>query len=233
MGPAAGGALRRVRQHRRRLRPADRDRPVRAGPDRLGDALDLGRRPQGAHDPVPLQRHLHRPHPRPRPRQRRRSTPTARRCRCTRSPTSSTSSTSSAASRPRSASTRRPARTRSPRSPAGRRPGAAATTSTPSSRASSGSPTGWAATASSAPTRWAPAAWARTRRPRWPIPRGELHDTKGVWIGDASAFPTPSGTNPMITIMALARRTAEAIAEDAGAAAPAESKSSTEVPVGN
>ena len=35
-------------------------------------------------------------------------------------------------------------------------------------------------------------------------PRGELHDTKGVWIGDASAFPTPSGTNPMITIMALA-----------------------------
>ena len=36
----------------------------------------------------------------------------------------------------------------------------------------------------------------------------------------------------MITIMALARRTAEAIAEDAGAAAPAE-KSNKEVPVGN
>lgn len=44
-------------------------------------------------------------------------------------------------------------------------------------------------------------------------PWGELHDTKGVWIGDASAFPTASGTNPMISIMALARRTAEAIAE--------------------
>ncbi|MDI6102333.1 GMC family oxidoreductase [Actinoplanes sp. NEAU-A12] len=43
-------------------------------------------------------------------------------------------------------------------------------------------------------------------------PRGELHDTPGVWIGDASAFPTPSGTNPMITIMALASRTAENIA---------------------
>jgi choline dehydrogenase-like flavoprotein len=43
-------------------------------------------------------------------------------------------------------------------------------------------------------------------------PRGELHDTPGVWIGDASAFPTPSGTNPMLTIMALARRTAHAIA---------------------
>ena len=43
-------------------------------------------------------------------------------------------------------------------------------------------------------------------------PWGELHDTPGVWIGDASAFPTASGTNPMLTIMALARRTANAIA---------------------
>ena len=43
-------------------------------------------------------------------------------------------------------------------------------------------------------------------------PWGELHDTKGVWIGDGSAFPTASGTNPMVTIMALAHRTAEAIA---------------------
>ena len=43
-------------------------------------------------------------------------------------------------------------------------------------------------------------------------PWGELHDTPGVWIGDASAFPTASGTNPMATIMALARRTAHAIA---------------------
>jgi len=41
---------------------------------------------------------------------------------------------------------------------------------------------------------------------------GQLHDTKGVWIGDASAFPTASGVNPMLTIMALARRTAGAIA---------------------
>jgi len=45
--------------------------------------------------------------------------------------------------------------------------------------------------------------------------RGELHDTRGVWIGDASAFPTASGTNPMISIMALAHRTAEAIAHTA------------------
>jgi choline dehydrogenase-like flavoprotein len=42
-------------------------------------------------------------------------------------------------------------------------------------------------------------------------PWGELHDTPGVWIGDASAFPSASGTNPMITTMALARRTAEAM----------------------
>ena len=43
-------------------------------------------------------------------------------------------------------------------------------------------------------------------------PFGELHDVRGVWIGDASAFPSASGTNPMVTVMALARRTAEAIA---------------------
>jgi choline dehydrogenase-like flavoprotein len=43
-------------------------------------------------------------------------------------------------------------------------------------------------------------------------PWGELHDTPGVWIGDGSAFPTATGTNPMVSIMALAHRTAEAIA---------------------
>jgi choline dehydrogenase-like flavoprotein len=47
-------------------------------------------------------------------------------------------------------------------------------------------------------------------------PHGELHDTPGVWIGDASAFPTPSGVNPMLSNMALAHRTAEAIATAAG-----------------
>jgi choline dehydrogenase-like flavoprotein len=48
-------------------------------------------------------------------------------------------------------------------------------------------------------------------------PTGELHDTPGVWIGDTSAFPTSSGTNPMITVMALAHRTAEHLAQAAGA----------------
>jgi choline dehydrogenase-like flavoprotein len=52
-------------------------------------------------------------------------------------------------------------------------------------------------------------------------PLGELHDTEGVWIGDGSAFPTSSGTNPMVSIMALARRTATTIADDAGARAAA------------
>jgi choline dehydrogenase-like flavoprotein len=40
---------------------------------------------------------------------------------------------------------------------------------------------------------------------------GQLHDTQGVWIGDGSAFPTAPGVNPMVTIMSLAHRTAEAI----------------------
>jgi choline dehydrogenase-like flavoprotein len=50
-------------------------------------------------------------------------------------------------------------------------------------------------------------------------PRGQLHDTPGVWIGDGSAFPTASGTNPMVSIMALASRTAAHIAAAVGARA--------------
>jgi choline dehydrogenase-like flavoprotein len=42
--------------------------------------------------------------------------------------------------------------------------------------------------------------------------RGELHDVPGVWIGDAAAFPSAPGVNPMVTIMALARRTAGFVA---------------------
>jgi choline dehydrogenase-like flavoprotein len=41
--------------------------------------------------------------------------------------------------------------------------------------------------------------------------RGELHDVEGVWIGDASAFPTAPGVNPMVSIMSLAHRTADQI----------------------
>jgi choline dehydrogenase-like flavoprotein len=39
-------------------------------------------------------------------------------------------------------------------------------------------------------------------------PTGELHDTTGVWIADASGMPSCSGVNPMVSTMALARRTA-------------------------
>ncbi|MFT3924378.1 MAG: GMC family oxidoreductase [Myxococcales bacterium] len=43
-------------------------------------------------------------------------------------------------------------------------------------------------------------------------PSGELHDTRGVWIGDTSAFPTAPGVNPALTCMALAARTAAQLA---------------------
>ncbi|HEY1699625.1 MAG TPA: GMC family oxidoreductase [Trebonia sp.] len=45
--------------------------------------------------------------------------------------------------------------------------------------------------------------------------RGQLHDVAGVWIGDGSALPTAPGVNPMITIMALAERTAVALVREA------------------
>ena len=48
----------------------------------------------------------------------------------------------------------------------------------------------------------------RDQLPRPADGRGQLHDTPGVWIGDASAFPTAPGVNPMTSIMALAHRTA-------------------------
>ncbi|MFW3171586.1 FAD-dependent oxidoreductase [Geodermatophilus sp. CPCC 206100] len=50
--------------------------------------------------------------------------------------------------------------------------------------------------------------------------RGELHDTRGVWIGDASALPTAPGVNPMITVMALAERTAAFLTASAPAPVP-------------
>jgi choline dehydrogenase-like flavoprotein len=42
-------------------------------------------------------------------------------------------------------------------------------------------------------------------------PSGELHTVKNLFIGDACVFPTTPAVNPMITIMAMARRTAESI----------------------
>jgi choline dehydrogenase-like flavoprotein len=40
-------------------------------------------------------------------------------------------------------------------------------------------------------------------------PNGELRAMRNVFVGDGSVLPTPPGVNPMITIMAMARRTAD------------------------
>lgn len=43
---------------------------------------------------------------------------------------------------------------------------------------------------------------------------GECHSVKGLFVADASVFPTSIGVNPQVTIMALANRTADYIAEN-------------------
>jgi choline dehydrogenase-like flavoprotein len=48
-------------------------------------------------------------------------------------------------------------------------------------------------------------------------PTGEVHGVKGLFVADASLFPGPLGVPPQLTVMALAARTAEAIAAAAGA----------------
>lgn len=42
---------------------------------------------------------------------------------------------------------------------------------------------------------------------------GKVYDADGLWIADASLFPSPIGVNPMETIMALATRNAERMLE--------------------
>lgn len=41
---------------------------------------------------------------------------------------------------------------------------------------------------------------------------GQVWDVRGLFVTDASAFPSASGVNPMLTVMALARRTAHRMA---------------------
>jgi choline dehydrogenase-like flavoprotein len=43
-------------------------------------------------------------------------------------------------------------------------------------------------------------------------PEGQVWDVKGLYVTDASAFPISSGVNPMLTVMALARQTAQRMA---------------------
>jgi choline dehydrogenase-like flavoprotein len=44
----------------------------------------------------------------------------------------------------------------------------------------------------------------------------EVHDTPGLYVADGSVVPTSPAVNPQITIMALATRAAEKIAEAVG-----------------
>jgi choline dehydrogenase-like flavoprotein len=39
-------------------------------------------------------------------------------------------------------------------------------------------------------------------------PDGQAHGVRGLWVTDSSAMPTASGVNPMLSLMALAHRTA-------------------------
>ena len=208
-------ASRRVRRHRRRLRLPDRERAVHDRPGRLGDAVDVRRDHKELMADFRFSGDVHLADARPRPRAGRDRRERRGGAVLLRSTTSSTSRTCTRGSRA------------GPAARGGRRGQIASLAAGPpswrrgddlerSSTRSSGSRSAPAATGCSPPTRWAPAGWATTPQTSVAEPFGELHDTKGVWIGDGSAFPTASGTNPMVTIMALAHRTAEAIAADAG-----------------
>ena len=57
--------------------------------------------------------------------------------------------------------------------------------------------------------------WGRVRstaRPRGDDPLQGL--VKGLYVADTSLFPTALGVNPMVTVLALARRVARAVAAD-------------------
>lgn len=41
--------------------------------------------------------------------------------------------------------------------------------------------------------------------------QNQCYEARGLYVADASAFPTSSGVNPMLTIMAIAHRAAQAI----------------------
>ena len=45
-------------------------------------------------------------------------------------------------------------------------------------------------------------------------PFGQVHGVKGLFVADASGFPTASGVNPMLSVMALAHRVAQGMTAD-------------------
>ena len=52
-------------------------------------------------------------------------------------------------------------------------------------------------------------------------PTGEVHGVEGLWIGDGSLLPSAPGANPMMSILALAERTASILIERLGSASDA------------
>ena len=46
-------------------------------------------------------------------------------------------------------------------------------------------------------------------------PYGQVYGVHGLYIGDASGFPTACGVNPMVSVMALAYRVARRICAEA------------------
>ncbi|NNN18013.1 MAG: GMC oxidoreductase, partial [Thermoplasmata archaeon] len=48
-------------------------------------------------------------------------------------------------------------------------------------------------------------------------PSGEVHDIEGLWIGDGSLLPSAPGANPMMSILAMAQRTADRLLAQLGA----------------
>jgi choline dehydrogenase-like flavoprotein len=47
-------------------------------------------------------------------------------------------------------------------------------------------------------------------------PDHRTHEVDGLYVADASLFPTASGVNPMLSVMALAHRAAAGIAARLG-----------------
>ncbi|MBS1678158.1 MAG: FAD-binding protein [Actinobacteria bacterium] len=74
--------------------------------------------------------------------------------------------------------------------------------------------------ASRASTRWAPARIAADPREGACAADGSLHGTAGLYVADASLFPTALGVNPMMTIIAVATQVAREVAEASPTAGP-------------
>jgi choline dehydrogenase-like flavoprotein len=47
-------------------------------------------------------------------------------------------------------------------------------------------------------------------------PDHQTHEVEGLFVADASLFPTASGVNPMLSVMALAHRAAGRVAARLG-----------------